>query len=161
MNSNSPILTIEQAAAFEADGYIILRQFFSGEQIGILHEMAIVDTAMGESSQRLDSEGVASKVMLDNDISDNIYSAFAANERMVAAAEQLMSDEVYHFHHKMMLKEPRIGGAWEWHQDFGYWYEDQHVMFPDMISVALAVDRANRDNGCLQVLRGSHKCGRI
>lgn len=161
MDTNSPILTAEQAAAFEADGYIIVPQFFSGEQIEILHEMALADTAMGASSQRLDAEGVASKVLMSNDISDNVYSAFAANERIVAAAEQLMSDEVYHFHHKMMLKEARVGGAWEWHQDYGYWYENQHVMFPDMISVAIAVDRANRENGCLQVLRGSHKCGRI
>ena len=149
MDNNSPILTAEQAAAFEADGYIIVPQLFSSEQIGILHEMALADTAMGASSQRLDAEGVASKVLMANDISDNVYSAFAANERMVAAAEQLMSDEVYHFHHKMMLKEARVGGAWEWHQDYGYGYEKQHVMFPDMSSVAIAVDRANRENGCL------------
>ena len=58
MDSNSPILTAEQAAAFEADGYIIVRQFFSGEQIGILHEMALADTAM-DTSHRLDAEGPA------------------------------------------------------------------------------------------------------
>ncbi len=162
MDSNSPILTAAQAAAFEADGYIIVRGFFSDEQIGILHKMALADTAMDdEASERLDAEGVASKAVLVNDISDNIYSAFAANERIVAAAEQLMGDEVYHFHHNMMLKEPLVGGAWEWHQDYGYWYDQQHVMFPDMLSVAIGVDRANRDNGCLQVLQGSHKCGRI
>lgn len=22
-----------------------------------------------------------------------------------------------------MLKQPRVGGAWNWHQDFGYWYQ--------------------------------------
>jgi hypothetical protein len=22
----------------------------------------------------------------------------------------------------MILKEPYVGGAWEWHQDYGYWY---------------------------------------
>ena len=60
-----------------------------------------------------------------------------------------------------MQSKPLVGGAWEWHQDYGYWYDQQHVMFPDMLSVAIGVDRANRDNGCLQVLQGSHKCGRI
>ena len=30
-----------------------------------------------------------------------------------------------------------------------------------MASCMIAVDRANRENGCLQVLKGSHKLGRI
>ena len=31
-------------------------------------------------------------------------------------------EEAYHYHTKMMIKEPHVGGAWEWHQDYGYWY---------------------------------------
>ena len=35
-------------------------------------------------------------------------------------------------------------------------------MFPDqMISVMLALTPANKENGCLQVIRGSHKMGRV
>jgi len=74
--------------------------------------------------------------------------------------EQLLCDEVYHYHHKMILKEPRIGGAWTWHQDYGYWYSNG-CLFPDMASCMFAVDRATRENGCLQVLRGSQRMGRI
>ena len=25
---------------------------------------------------------------------------------------------------KVLLKEPKSGGAWEWHQDFGYYYNE-------------------------------------
>ena len=60
----------------------------------------------------------------------------------------------------MMLKEPYTGGAWAWHQDYGYWYNAGYL-FPDMASCLIAVDRASKENGCLQVLRGSHKLGRI
>jgi ectoine hydroxylase len=59
-----------------------------------------------------------------------------------------------------MLKEPLIGGAWEWHQDYGYWY-DNGCLYPDMASCLVAVDRATQENGCLQVVRGSHKLGRL
>ena len=60
-----------------------------------------------------------------------------------------------------MQKEPKVGGAWEWHQDYGYWYKNG-FLFPDaMISVMLALTKANKENGCLQVLKGSHKMGRI
>lgn len=73
---------------------------------------------------------------------------------------RVLRGEVYHYHHKMIIKEPRDGGAWEWHQDYGYWYENG-CLFPDLASCLIAVDRATRRNGCLQVLKGSHKMGRI
>ena len=79
---------------------------------------------------------------------------------MVATMATLMCDGVYLYHYKMMVKEPRVGGAWEWHQDYGYWYNNK-CLYPDMASCMIAVDRAYRGNGCLQVLKGSHKLGRI
>jgi ectoine hydroxylase-related dioxygenase (phytanoyl-CoA dioxygenase family) len=59
-----------------------------------------------------------------------------------------------------MLKEPRVGGAWEWHQDYGYWY-DNGCLYPDMASCLIAIDPATRENGCLQILEGSQRLGRI
>jgi ectoine hydroxylase-related dioxygenase (phytanoyl-CoA dioxygenase family) len=60
-----------------------------------------------------------------------------------------------------MQKEPKVGGAWEWHQDYGYWYKNE-FLFPDqMISVMVAITEANKANGCLQVIKGTHKMGRI
>jgi ectoine hydroxylase-related dioxygenase (phytanoyl-CoA dioxygenase family) len=54
-----------------------------------------------------------------------------------------------------------VGGAWEWHQDYGYWYKNQ-FMYPDqLVSVMVALTKANKENGCLQVIRGSHKLGRV
>ncbi len=56
----------------------------------------------------------------------------------------------------MMLKEPFVGGAWEWHQDYGYWYKNG-CLLPHMASCLIAVDRATKANGCLQILKGSHE----
>ena len=47
-----------------------------------------------------------------------------------------------------------------WHQDYGYWY-DNGCLYPDMASAFIAVDKATKENGCLQVIKGSHKLGRI
>src|SRR5262249_2265526 len=54
----------------------------------------------------------------------------------------------------------RVGGAWAWHQDYGYWYQNG-VLFPLLTSVSIAVDPARRENGYLQLLHGSHHCGRV
>lgn len=59
-----------------------------------------------------------------------------------------------------MQKEPKVGGAWEWHQDYGYWYRSG-FLYPDMLSVLTALTSATKQNGCLQVIKGSHRMGRI
>ena len=81
-------------------------------------------------------------------------------ERIVNRVEQLLDDEAYHYHSKMILKDAKVGGAWAWHQDYGYWYQNG-LLYPNLCSVMIAVDKATEENGCLQVLKGSHKMGRI
>ena len=81
-------------------------------------------------------------------------------EKVVSTSEQLLGGEVYHYHSKLVMKEPRIGGKQEWHQDYGYWYNNG-LLTPDALSVFVPLDQCTRENGCLQVIAGSHKCGRI
>ena len=82
---------------------------------------------------------------------------------MVASVNELMEGDspVCHFHSKLMQKEPKVGGAWEWHQDYGYWYKNEFLLPEQMMSVMIAITDANKANGCLQVIKGSHKMGRI
>jgi ectoine hydroxylase-related dioxygenase (phytanoyl-CoA dioxygenase family) len=94
---------------------------------------------------------------------NDVFGYLTRSERMVHAVAQLLdsASPVCHFHSKLMQKEPRVGGAWEWHQDYGYWYKNQ-FMFPDqLISVMIALTKADKENGCLEVIRGSHKLGRV
>ena len=72
----------------------------------------------------------------------------------------LGGDEIYHYHSKLMMKEPKTGGAHIWHQDYGYWYNNG-CLFPEMGSVFIPIDKCTKENGCLQVLDQSHKMGRI
>ena len=47
-------------------------------------------------------------------------------------------------------------------QDFGYWYHgNKRWVNPNMGNCSIAVDRAHRGNGALQVIRGSHRLGRL
>jgi ectoine hydroxylase-related dioxygenase (phytanoyl-CoA dioxygenase family) len=82
---------------------------------------------------------------------------------MVTSVDKLMEGDapVCHFHSKLMQKEPKVGGAWEWHQDYGYWYKNEFLLPDQMMSVMIAITEAHKANGCLQVIKGSHKMGRI
>jgi ectoine hydroxylase-related dioxygenase (phytanoyl-CoA dioxygenase family) len=81
-------------------------------------------------------------------------------KKIVNVVEELLGGEVYHWHSKVTAKAAKEGGAWEWHQDYGYWY-NHGCLYPDMMSVMVALDKSTKENGCLQVLKGSHQIGRI
>ena len=154
------VLDPKQIAAYAEDGFVLVPGFFDPDLTGLLLRVARADRSMlDRAADRLDTQGRVSRLSLRYELPDDIYAAFARSDRLVAAMEELVGGQVYHYHHKMMLKEPRVGGAWEWHQDYGYWY--QNFLRDAMASCVIAVDRAHRGNGCLQVLAGSQRMGRI
>jgi len=149
---------------FHRDGYVIRKQFFSKEEIDKLYRIAIGDQVIRENAVDLnDQTGKKTKLTLWFQPGEDIYSLMIRSERMVDSVKKILDSDspVCHFHTKLMQKEPKVGGAWEWHQDYGYWYKNQ-FLFPDqLVSVMIALTEANKANGCLQVIKGSHKMGRV
>ena len=151
----------EQLHTYKQDGYVFTRNLFSGEEIDRLGQTARADNEMDQSStKRDDGEGNAVRLALWNHPGDGIYGRFARCRRVVNRVEQILDDEAYHYHSKMVLKDAKIGGAWAWHQDYGYWYQNG-LLTPNLCSVMIAVDEATIENGCMQVIKGSHRMGRV
>lgn len=151
----------DEVAAFKRDGYLMIRGLFDEEEIRMMSVVARGDDAIQAHAYDVeDVSGNKTKLTLWNHPSDDIFGMVARCHRVVDTAERLLDDEVYHYHSKLSMKEPKVGGAWEWHQDYGYWYENG-CLFPDMLSCMIALDPATRENGCMQLLKGSHRLGRI
>ncbi len=155
------VLTAEQRQQFDRDGYFLVRGLFDDEETRLLREAMETDpTVRANFYNRGDSEGLVTRMVTWNQPGDGVYGLAARSERMVDTMEDLLGGEVYHYHSKLTAKEPHEGGAWEWHQDYGYWYHNG-CLFPLMASCMIALDRSDRNNGCLQVLKGSHLMGRL
>lgn len=154
--------TTEQIRDFHRDGYVLMPGVFDDAEMAGLLNYSKGDRALdAEAKTRKDASGGETRLAVRNDLDDDsMYTAIVRSRRIADTMEAFLGSEIYHYHHKMMLKEPRVGGAWEWHQDYGYWY-NFGCLYPDMGSALVAVDRANQENGCLQVLRGSHRIGRV
>jgi ectoine hydroxylase-related dioxygenase (phytanoyl-CoA dioxygenase family) len=157
-------LTPQQIASFHKDGYVIVKNFLAPKAVEKLYSTAIGDNAMENNAINVtDQTGKNSKLSLWFTPGNDVFGYLTRSERLVNSVAALLDSDapVCHYHSKLMQKEPKVGGAWEWHQDYGYWYKNQ-FMFPDqLISVMVALTPANKQNGCLQVIKGSHKLGRI
>ena len=154
----------ENILAYQQKGYVVLKQFCSPAEIERLYSTAVNDAAMKNNALDLnDQSGKKTKLSLWFTPGNDVFGYLTRSKKMVQNVRQLLGGEsaICHFHSKLMQKEPKVGGAWEWHQDYGYWYKNQ-FMFPDqLISVMVALTVANKANGCLQVIPGSHKLGRV
>ncbi|TAH19098.1 MAG: phytanoyl-CoA dioxygenase family protein [Cytophagales bacterium] len=153
--------TAAHLPAFEKDGYVIIKNFLSKEEAQLMYQTAIDDDAVSKNSFDLnDTQGFRTRLALWYTPGDDVYSMYSRSEKAVEAAELILGGTVGHYHSKLMQKEPHKGGAWEWHQDYGYWYNNG-FLFPQMVSIMVALTEATKENGCMQVIRGSHKMDRI
>ena len=157
-------LTQQQIADYHRDGYLVVRNFLNDEEISKLYKIATNDETLQKHAFDLnDQSGKKTKLTLWYTPGNDAYGLLTKSHRMVDSVNNLLDGDsaVCHFHSKLMQKEPKVGGAWEWHQDYGYWYKNEFLFPGEMMSVMVAITEANKQNGCLQVIKGSHKMGRI
>jgi len=158
--SNFETFSPDHIRTYQESGFILVKSLFSTDEVARLKAYAQQTITPQDVIVKGDKTGNETKLRMWNRPEDDLYGMFSRNERIVDNTELLFGEPVYVYSAKMIFKNAREGGAWEWHQDYGYWY-NYGCLMPSMNSCTIAIDRATRENGCLQVLRGSHKMGRI
>ena len=160
----APKLTRAELELYHLQGYIIIKGLCKPNEINKLYSTALKDNDILNNGFDLnDQSGKKTRLSLWFTPGNDVFGYLTRSERIIGIVKQLLDGDapVCHYHSKLMQKQPKDGGAWEWHQDYGYWYKNQ-FMFPDqLISVMVALTEASKQNGCLQVLKGSHKLGRL
>lgn len=156
------MITSTQKEAYHRDGYLIMPKLFSQEEIDLLYSVATDQSVVNQAFDLNDQSGRKTKLTLWFTAGNDSFGLMSRSKRLVEGVQTLLGEgEVCHFHSKVMQKEPRVGGSWEWHQDYGYWYKNGFLFPEAMISVMVALTDATIENGCLQVLKGTHKMQRF
>ncbi|XP_063595074.1 ectoine dioxygenase-like [Penaeus indicus] len=148
--------------AYDTNGYILVRNAFSPEEMRKVRAFVEGNDVIQERAySRDDGKNRRSRVTLWNHPGRDVLGVMARTQRVAGTMEQVMGgQEVYHYHSKLIMKDARTGGRHVWHQDYGYWYRNG-CLYPDMGSVFIPIDDCTKENGCLQVLKGSHRLGRL
>jgi len=154
-------MTLELVADFDRDGYVLVEDVFSKREVAaMLRDVEEGERVANTKRGNADASGKKAGIAIWTELGHDIWAAASTHPSIVNTTRILLREEIAFFHGKVMLKEARSGGAWEWHQDYGYWY-NQGFVFPRMLSAFVALDEATIENGCLQVLKGSHLLGRL
>lgn len=86
----------------------------------------------------------------------SVFAQWSAYPSLVASLEQLMgpSNFLVRAHHNcIMTKQPAYSSDSWWHQDLRYWRYHNG----ELVSAWLALGKEVPENGCLQVIPGSHR----
>ena len=161
------LLTADQIAHFHTHGYLIVENLFTNDEAARIRAITAADSSIAERTKfnsnydentRGGTSGIDTRLVYTPTLDDDTHSAVARSQRLTAPLEQLFGDKVRHYYHLATLKNPQTGG-WQYHQDYGYHYKE--FFRPSFCSVMLALDPANRDNGCLRVVKDSNQLGRL
>jgi len=156
-------ITPDQLQAFHADGFISLRGVFStAEMTSIQHEC---DRLLVEQAGLIDPDNVRCRFMPHhvsgeplfevfdpiNDLSEILHRV-CLHERLTSDLEAIYGEPAELFKEKLIYKMPGAKG-YSLHQDIPQSWPGWPRSF---LTVLLAIDGSNRDNGCTEVYRGYH-----
>lgn len=159
-------MTIEEATAYTRDGYLVRKDFLSKEIVSLYADRVRApitnDISSGVVVSKKDIEGRTALVRGLAKADEELYGFIGRDKRLVDLAQDAIGAPVYRYGHEITLKQPdEIGdGAWDWHQDFGFFYSDG-LLAPQLAAIWLPLDKATSESGCFRVLKGSHKLGRL
>lgn len=84
---------------------------------------------------------------------DAFWTRLVTDKRFLDIAQIFLGPDLVNFTAHYICKPAKNGQAVLWHQDGSYWNLDPM----EAITLWLAVDKSNKDNGCLKVIPGSHR----
>jgi phytanoyl-CoA hydroxylase len=163
----------EQLSSFEENGYYILENFMTQEEIDIceaeisrLHELGAElkenhDPAAQHfqlepyaKTKEQDGLPVLRKIEQTRDVS-NVFKSLSEHPKLIETVRALLGDDLLLFRSTLMLKPAHHGSAHAFHQDSAYWPMDP----PALVTVSIALSDSTPENGCIQVIPESHKWG--
>ncbi|MDZ4370659.1 MAG: ectoine hydroxylase [Phenylobacterium sp.] len=159
-SADAPI-TNDQAAQFDADGYLVLENLFTADELALLQ---------GESGRLLgDPSRLDPGTVITERGGDEVRSIFkihdqsavmrrlAADERLAGVARFLLGDDVYVHQSRLNYKPGFQGKEFYWHSDFETWHVEDGMPRMRALSMSILLAPNTHHNGPLMLIPGSHR----
>jgi ectoine hydroxylase len=145
---------------YKENGFLLITNYFSLAEVETL--TAEIPTVFRENGPRRVSETSGDvRTIFASHIDNVLFNHLSRLPRLVGPASQILDSEVYIHQFKINAKVAFGGDRWEWHQDFLYWYKEDAMPAPRVLTAALFLQDVNEFNGPMLIVPGSHKEGML
>jgi len=150
-NPAPAVLTAEQVARFNRDGYLMPFRLFTPAEAADLRRY--FDGLLARyAAEGKDSYSISSAHLRHGRVWDLL-----THPRVVGLVADLVGPDVVGWGSHFFCKMPGDGKAVSWHQDASYW-----PLTPSRaVTVWLAIDDADRENACMRYIAGTHVLGHL
>ena len=166
----SPLFTQTEAEQFQREGFLVAKGLVSEADLqqmrivterGVRDEIAPVeyeaDLRYPGAPVSLDAVGGRTIRRLKQAHSrDFLFTEWMLRPTILGRLQQLLGPNVLcplAHHNCIMTKQPQFSSETGWHQDIRYWSYSR----PELVNVWIALGHERPQNGCLQVIPGSHR----
>lgn len=159
--SESAPISMSQAAQFEREGYLVLENLFSDEEIAFLQAEAgtlLADPdALEEETVIAEPGGREVRSIFRIHAQSHVIARLAADERLANVARFLLGDEVYIHQSRLNYKPGFQGKEFYWHSDFETWHVEDGMPRMRALSMSVLLAENTPHNGPLMLIPGSHQ----
>ena len=154
-------LSTEQIAFFKEEGYLVVNNLLTPEEIGYYSEVykRFLDNSLDASRYRSDLSGSdttktenITQIMVPSKVLPSLLDQ-PLHKKTLKLAKILFGEDMSLDFDMLINKAPNTNTITPWHQDAAYWID-----LPDKRAVScwVAIDRALIDNGCMWYVPKSH-----
>lgn len=159
--SQAAPLTLDQTRQFEEQGFLVLENLFTKNEIApLLKEMqSLISEPSHLDPETLVTEPESNELRSIFKIHDQSTSIarLVADRRMAGIASYLLDDDVYIHQSRLNYKPGFKGKEFYWHSDFETWHVEDGMPRMRAISISLLLMPNNPNNGPLMLIPGSHR----
>lgn len=138
-------LTVEQQETYARDGFVAPIDIFSEDEIAEIR--AEIEAAEAKWPNALDGAG-----RNNGHLALPVLDRIVHDSRILDAVEDVLGENILAAGSTLFIKEPNTGGFISWHQDARYAGMEPH----DWVTGWLAISNVTVENGCMQMIPGSH-----
>jgi len=151
-------LTKEQLDQFQTEGWLLLPELFTPEEIDLLRREAEGIYTQHRPEIWREKSG-APRTAFAAHTYNEAFRLLGAHPRMIKPVEQVFGEKLYMHQYKINAKSAFTGEVWQWHQDYGTWKRDDGMPESRAMNISVFLDEVMPINGPLMLVPRSQNAG--
>jgi ectoine hydroxylase len=150
-----------QVASYEKDGFLILPEFFSPQEVELFlkefYRLGQLPELQGREELIREPDSDVARSLFNPHRFSNLFDRLSRDRRILDKVTQLLGSRAYIHHGRINTKLAYSGKSFPWHSDFETWHAEDGMPNCRVVTGWIMLTENNEFNGPLYLVPGSHK----